>query len=497
MSIGAVTNNATGSLLIQASGNISGTTVNGTENLSVHSTGGQINYSGNIIVDGSIFFNSVAPITAQNVESTYTGSLGEGEIEITATESTFSGNIISTKDSTINIVAGAGAQTAAISTTLAGSISVSALESSANNHTGALTGGSSGSVSIAAGGNTTVTGDISVNEGPILVYAGGNLNVTGNLTTAGGALSQSDVFVEAGGTLVVESISTTLGGNVDIKAQTNGGNAPFVIGTAGQTNGVNSIIRATGSGGSETTNSSVVYITNGSNTSNGGITITTASDVQAQLGSGARGGTIILNAQNGVLSLPSGNYSVAGTGTKGGGIFALMANTVAFGGTVSLDASQSTTASPFDNQVSIAASSITFASGLTLNASGNGASGGPLAQASLLPQGGLVVADNEEAGSEIISVSQAPTLTGGLSVAGGASASLTVEANGNNALVQVAGYPLIVYRRGCDATVTGCQQSWRQHYKSRHPHRNNGFDIWWLSYCHHRCLWECLKRSWW
>jgi hypothetical protein len=146
---------------------------------------------------------------------------------------------------------------------------------------------------------TVKSGTYNEQGGIILLWAQGNI--------ATGAI-----------TLVSTNAMANEAGALDIKANEGGGNALFTINGTGQTNGINgAVTMSTTNGGGTDDNffSGGLYITNGTSSSTGGITLNPgAISLKA---SNSNGAVIILNAENGTLTLASGLNVVGGTGGTG------------------------------------------------------------------------------------------------------------------------------------------------------------------------------------
>jgi hypothetical protein len=147
---------------------------------------------------------------------------------------------------------------------------------------------------------TVKSGTYNEQGGIILLWAQGNI--------ATGAI-----------TLVSTNAMANEAGALDIKANEGGGNALFTINGTGQTNGINgAVTMSTTNGGGTDDNffSGGLYITNGTSSSTGGITLNPgAISLKA---SNSNGAVIILNAENGTLTLASDGLNVVG-GTGGTG----------------------------------------------------------------------------------------------------------------------------------------------------------------------------------
>jgi len=220
----------------------------------------------------------------------------------------------------------------------------------------------------ATGGDSTTTGNISSSNGYIRVR-GNNVKVTGTISVS----SAGNILLLAQAKLQTGAVTGSPGYNVDLKANLGGGNTLFTIGGTGLTNGVNGTVTAKPLGSNPNFASTVLYITNGTSASTGGITLSSSTALVVTPPAGSRAGYIFLNAQNGILTMPTGTVSANGTGTSGAGAIALLAKTINFGTNAGVSASQTSTTGTLHG-VLIAAEKITYkgSTGLTLTGSGAG-----------------------------------------------------------------------------------------------------------------------------
>jgi hypothetical protein len=267
------------------------------------------------------------------------------------------------------------------------------------------------------------------------------------------------IAIQAGGTVSTGAITTSLGGWIDIQAQMNGGNLPFVIGTTG-TNGVGKI-STSGNNLSQQSGrsyllqtSAVVNIINGAVGSTGGISLTAATSISAPSGGGSRGTGIILDARNGPIHIPAGTINVSSSTSStpavvGGGQIDLLANEIDFSGTVTLNANSGASAGPFNNQINLSASKISYGT-LTLEADGNGVAANPPSIPSAFPSSvgiysqGIftntvtTIADgNGELNTINVTVANSDAESGPLTLTG--TGALTAHASGDVSEVAVVG----------------------------------------------------------
>jgi hypothetical protein len=154
--------------------------------------------------------------------------------------------------------------------------------------------------------------------------------------------------------------------------------------------------------------------------------------------SASRSGFVLLNAQNGTITLPSGTLSA--DGDQGGGDIELYANTVTtVDGTV-LSATQPTSAPSTIHGVVIVTSTINVAgtSGLQVLADGNGET----SNAYVCPVGSQTRTSNGDLDNLLWNVSSNTCLTNNAPLTIAGSGALLVQANGNGTEVYIGGYPL-------------------------------------------------------
>ncbi len=295
-------------------------------------------------------------------------------------------------------------------------------------------------IDIQTTGNVTIGNLTAANS---YVYVAGDDLSVGNVTTT----TYGNILLVAQGDLGVGDVSGAAGYNIDLKAHAGGGNSLFTIGSTGS-NAVASITAHPGSN-SPTYASTVVYVTNGEDAAaTGGITVAAANKLVAAATGSYRAGHIFLNAQNGTLTMPSGNFNVDGSGTStGAGSIALLANTVTFGSSAVLSASQHASVSGTLHGVAIAANTINFSggSGLEIHADGAGYAQYYNAFVQLMAQGAITISEygGGPAYLTIYGYSYPYSTSGGTTYTGSSTAPLKVTANGGaHTLVEVAGYPL-------------------------------------------------------
>ena len=233
---------------------------------------------------------------------------------------------------------------------------------------------------------------------------------------------------------------------IDIKANRGGGNSPFVIGGAGNTNGVNGTIGANnnGGGGSE----DFVYrgglrVENGNSSSNGGITVTNATDI-ALTATNSKSCFLIFDAKDGTLSLPAGALSAAGAPGFVGGLIAIMANTIEAAAGAVITAASGDGADGLNHGVIISATAINH-SGLSILADGDGSGAqGSYGQINIGPQGALSYSDTEDPMGLYWNETSGPSgnSTGSVSFNGSGDSDLTLSTNGDHTVIEIFGKPI-------------------------------------------------------
>jgi hypothetical protein len=325
-------------------------------------------------------------------------------------------------------------------------------------------------ISIQASGPITITGSVtmpkptSTSYGSIYINGQQSVKITGDLSatpTTDTPPGAGSIVIDAGGTLQAGTITTSLGGYIVVEAQKSGGTQPFVVGTSG-TNGVGKLTTSgTNNGVFNYTlqASTLVYVSNGDGTASatGGITVTATSSIAIANGGGGRAGGLILNAQNGPLSIP-GSITLAGTtNLVGGGYLNLLANSVTFKTTTTLNVSQNTSVNKtcYNTQIVISTATINYTT-LTLNANGIGAPAGCGNDGSsttypagvfLVSQNQLAIADTQTLDDNILSVLTIyvnPTGNPLTSLTMTGTGALSVTANGNTAEAVVRAYPFSI-----------------------------------------------------
>lgn len=376
------------------------------------------------------------------------GSPLSGSVEITSTGNCTIGNPIAcTGNITITVTGGTLDTKALISTT--GAIDV---QTSNNDITvdGVIKAGSTlrmraGLIAGTSAGAIEVKDDITTNlvqtgtgKGMMLLKAQGNIKTKS---------------IKATGNVGASSVKTA---GIQIDANMYGANNLFTIG-ANTSNGINGTIdtrTTTGGGTSASFIEGGVRITNGNASSTGGITVTSMSDILVQA-SDSKSGFIILNAQDGTLTLPAGTLNAAGASGKRAGVIHLLANTIqADDGTI-ISASQDSGVAGTMHQVIVAANDIKFkgTNGLEILANGDGASWNQRGSLYVLPKGGLTISSTGDAPNysvtNLVWTASLPNFGSMNSEVnfdgtgtGSDTAPLTIKANGNFNQLFISGRPI-------------------------------------------------------
>jgi trimeric autotransporter adhesin len=366
------------------------------------------------------------------------GVTGSGNITVNGSTITTTGNLTAgasftlnaTSTVSINAVNSTGPLTL---TTTAGTIT-----------TTTLTAASRSDVQINGVGNVT-TGAVSAGGNIKAVSSSAILFLNGTVTSNTGA-GGGNILLQAGTNVRTGAISTSGGaktGAVQIDANKNGGNTLFTVGS-NATNGVTSVntSNSTGGGNSPTSFVGGLLINNGTAASTGGISVTSMSAINVAA-SASRSGAILLNAQNGTLTLPAGTLSSNGAAGFGAGQIILLANTVTTANGTIISAAQTSSAGATVHGVAIAATTVNVAgtSGLQLLGDGSGPSTAT-AVAGLFPKGAISISSSNVYNTLTWTVSPFTVKTNGPMTVAGASAPITLSANGDNSQVTVTGYPI-------------------------------------------------------
>ena len=182
--------------------------------------------------------------------------------------------------------------------------------------------GQGGDIHVGQAGNLTIgncAGQISISTlgggGYVEVWTSGNLTVNTAALNAGnapliqltaGQNGSGNLLVR--GSLIADSVSG-IGGFIILSCNSG---SPFVIGGA-TTNGITGILSASAGANALGDGGTIHVIADGT----GGITVSNESDLTASAGGmGGNGGTIILNAGGGILSMAQGTLSVDGLGSN-------------------------------------------------------------------------------------------------------------------------------------------------------------------------------------
>lgn len=304
----------------------SGATTNGV-NGSIYASGGTTGGGGTISIvnngNGGVTINSAANLSLNGVIQGKGGSLslnaGSGTLTLPSGIYVLSGTGSATNGGNFTInaatltLSGASALTVlanGATTGNGGSISITAggnwtvgtgigeLNLTANGGLGFAASGNAGTISITStSGNLTVTPSAMISQA---LGSSGN-GATFNLSAAGNLFINGSLYAVGrgtgnGGSITLSSNSSTLF-NITSGATTNGVNGVLVV-TAGTTSGNGGTISA-------------------SNAGSGGLTLGNINNVfnRPSYGGGA-GGSLVLSATSGPMSIPTGTYSADASGTS-------------------------------------------------------------------------------------------------------------------------------------------------------------------------------------
>lgn len=291
-----------------------------------------------------------------------------------------------------------------------------------------------------ASSDITVTGSLNSDLGFVNLY-GANISVSGTVAVT----NNGNILIRAQKNLVTGSVTGAPGFNIDLKANQDGSaNTVFTIGGTGNANGVNGTITARPVGYAPYFAGAIIHVVNGTGSSTGGITLTNPANIVATPQPGTRAAYIFLNAQNGVLTIPTGTLSADGTGSNGAGLIALMARTIAFGANAIVSASQSSSAVGTLHGVLISAEKVTYqgTSGLNLIGSGNGADTFNTGYVQVFPQGVVTISDPETPANLPIFAVIGTIQAGNVTFQGTGTAPLNITADGNDTRIAFTGTTL-------------------------------------------------------
>ena len=290
-------------------------------------------------------------------------------------------------------------------------------------------------VDLNASTDITITGAVNANFSYVRMQ-GNNVGVTGTVSTT----TFGNILLLAQANLKTGSITSAPGYNIDLKANLAGANTLFTIGGTGLTNGVNGTVTAQPLGNEPGFASTVLYITNGTAASTGGIKLSSASALVVTPPAGSRAGYIYLNAQSGVLSMPTGTLSANGGTSDGAGLIGLAAKTISFAANAGVSANQSSGVAGTLHGVFLAAQTITYSGtgGLTISANGDGADTFNIGYVQSFPKGSITISDTLDPLNLVIN-GTIVNATGNITYQGSGTAPLTQTANGSHSLVNFSG----------------------------------------------------------
>ena len=319
---------------------------------------------------------------------TGTIAISNGALSVNAGGTSFIGGTINIEAGILGISGGSLSLSAnATGTSKGGTVTVKALAAGSD-----LTVGTNvGNIAISATGGSTLSaagdgGTIELVAGRSLTVEPVSLNVNpqGN-QGAGGTLKLTSGYATTGNLLINGNLSANGTGsqNGGIIQLLSRGNTAFYVGTGIGANGINGVLSAQNGTGTSGFNikGGTISIENIGST---GITIGSYSNLSINSVTGrANGGTIILNAGAGVLTLPAGTLSAAVTKDVDGGTINLTASALNLLGSVALVAgsvqsnrggtiSVTTTSSSYSLNIDASNLTIQTASTAGWNSSGTG-----------------------------------------------------------------------------------------------------------------------------
>lgn len=435
--------------------NFTGTiTING----STITTTGAITAGGTLAVTGTSTVNmkaltgsSVAVNTNANITTTTINS--SSSLNVATTAGTVTTGALTGGNATLQVTGTGNVTTAAVVS--GGAINVTS--SAGKVTTTTLTSGSSSDIVVMSNSDLQ-TGKVLASGGFGATSSTGLIKVTSTITTNTGA-NGGNVLLQANGNISSGAISTSGGaksGGVEIDANMGGASSLFTIGSA-TANGVASIntSNTTAGGTSPTFVGDGLFVTNGTASSTGGITVTSMSAINVAA-SASRSGLIFLNAQNGTLTLPTGTLSSIGASGQGAGEIALLANTVTTASGTIVSASQASGVAGTQHGVVIAANTINVAgTGLQVLGNGDGITGqSNSAFAEIVPQGATTISSTRVLDNLQWSVTTAGPYNLPVAITG-SGAAFTLSANGSNATASVLAYPITLTNGATTITSKG------------------------------------------
>lgn len=435
--------------------NFTGTiTING----STITTTGAVTAGGALAVTGTSTVNmkaltgsSVAVNTNANITTTTINS--SSSLNVATTAGTVTTGALTGGNATLQVTGTGNVTTAAVVS--GGAINVTS--SAGKVTTTTLTSGSSSDIVIMSNSDLQ-TGKVLASGGFGATSSTGLIKVTSTITTNTGA-NGGNVLLQANGNISSGAISTSGGaktGGVEIDANMGGASSLFTIGSA-TANGVASINTSNTTGGGTANNFVIggLFITNGTASSTGGITVTSMSAINVAA-SASRSGLVLLNAQNGAITLPTGTLSSNGAAGQGAGQITLLANTVNTASGTILSATQAAGVAGTTHGVVIAATTINVAgTGFQVLGNGDGiTSQSNSAFAEIVPKGATTISSTGNLDNLQWSVTTAGPYNLPVTIAG-SGAAFTLSANGSNATASLLAFPLTLTNGATTITSKG------------------------------------------
>jgi hypothetical protein len=277
----------------------------------------------------------------------------------------------------------------------------------------------------------------------------GNININGDVYTAqsgGGGNMVADSYGSFHANNIFAGSPAGAAQSVAIFVNGGGGSSEFVIGGSGG-NGVSGVIDVSGTYTGRTEPNAIysgLSITNGTSSSSGDIRLVSMSAINVN-NSNSRSGILLLDANSGTITLPSGSLQSDGAAGQGAGLIVLMAETVTTVNGTIISASQDPNAAGTVHGVVISANTINVAgsNGLEIHADGNGVDSTYVGFVHLHPKGAIhysacrtpILCDWVADTSNQFYTDHALTITG--------TGSFHVTANGDHESAFISGYPVV------------------------------------------------------
>lgn len=275
--------------------------------------------------------------------------------------------------------------------------------------------------------------NVTVGDANILIRAQKDVNI-GEVRTTGDNFSTS---LRSGSVQIDANLGQLISGDITIGS---GGNIEKID--------IRSINGGTDENGQPNPfkNEIGVRVTNGTFNSTGNITLSDPSALQVRQ-TQSRSGRIELNANKGDLIIGDGIIDTSSQNNKGGGNVYLLAKKIQFTGEPTIDNSQEDAAPGIARQIILAASTIDYKAGFSLDiqSGGNGISNTQPATVYILPHEGILSTSS----NDVVNMTWTVTFNGSfffynqpLHFDGGTTANLNVQADGDAVQIAITGNPI-------------------------------------------------------